>query len=148
MSSQNYSAQVDSKYRTLLIVWMGIASSIVVYFLISLVLPATGEPVNKSLNIVFSFASAFLAVVSFAVKKSFLSRAEAEQKIQLVSTGLLLAAALCDTGAIFGMLDLVMAHNRYYFVSIILCFVGLLFHFPRRSQFQAAVYRMPESFSS
>jgi hypothetical protein len=124
----------------MLILWSGFISTIVIYFFLSVVLPGHEEPENRSLTILFSAVSVFLVVVSFAVKKNFFSRSVEAQQVRLVNTGFILAAALCETAALLGLLDLLLAKDRYYFVLIALAFVGLLLHFPRRSQLESASY--------
>lgn len=142
-NNQNAGMNTDSQYLTLLMLWFGSLSSIVIFLVISLVIGKPEGDENNNLTIVFGALSAFLVVVSFAVKKSFLSRAEAEQRVRLVKTGLVLAAALCEAGAILGLLDLFIARGRYYFVLIAFSSVGLLLHFPKRSHLQSAIYRLP-----
>ena len=141
--NQKTSTSIDSQYRMMLVLWFGFLSSIVMYLLVSLALFRLEGIENRTLNIFFSAGSAFLVVVSFGVKKIFLSRAEAEQQVSLVKTGFVLAAALCEAGAILGLLDLFVARNQYYFVLIVFSFIGLLFHFPKRSHLQSAIYRLP-----
>lgn len=145
--NQNALVNLDAKYRKMLVLWFAFVSSIVVYLLVALfILRPAGEE-NRLLNMIFSAASSFLAVVSFAVKKIFLSRAEEKQQIQLVTTGYLLAALLCETGAIMGLLNRFLAHSNYYFLLIVLPLIALLFHFPRRSHLQSAIYRLPANSS-
>jgi hypothetical protein len=141
--NQNTSTSIDSQYRMMLVLWFGFLSSILMYLLVSLALFRLEGIENRTLNIFFSAGSAFLVVVSFAVKKSFLSRAEQEQKVSLVKTGFVLAAVLCEAAAILGLLDLFVGRNQYYFVLIIFSLVGLLFHVPKLSHLQSAIYRLP-----
>lgn len=123
------------------IAWFAFLSAIVIYFLLSLVLPKHEEATNRLLTIVLSAAGAFLVVVSFPVKKSFLSRSVEAQEVRLVNTGFILAAAFCEGAALLGLLDLLIARDRYYFVLIALAFVALLLHFPRRIHLESACYK-------
>lgn len=140
-SNQNDQAKLDLQYRTMLILWFAFLSTIVIYLFLSIVIPRQEAPENRLLTIVFSAISAFLVVVSFAVKKKFLSRSVETQEVRLVNTGFVLAAALCEAAALLGLLDLLVAKDRYYFVLIALAFVGLLLHFPRRSFLESASYK-------
>jgi hypothetical protein len=142
-SKQNTRMNLDSQYRMMWILWSAFISTIVIYFFLSVVLPAHEGTANRLLTILFSATSALLVVVSFAVKKSFLSRSVEAQQVRLVNTGFILAAAFCETAALLGLLDLLIARDRYYFVLIALAFVGLLLHFPRRSYLESASYRQP-----
>jgi hypothetical protein len=142
-NNQNATTNIDSQYLPLLMLWFGSLSSIAIFLVISLVVGKPAGDENNLLTIVFGALSAFLVVVSFVVKKIFLSRAEAEQRVSLVKTGLVFATALCEAGAILGLLDLFIARGRYYFVIIAFSAVGLLLHFPKRSHLQSAIYRLP-----
>jgi F0F1-type ATP synthase membrane subunit c/vacuolar-type H+-ATPase subunit K len=141
MSNPNAPANVESQYRTMLILWVAFLSSIAMYFFIALVVPAAAQTANGLLTIIFNATSAFLVVVSFAVKKKFLSQAVDEQKIGLVNKGFILAAAFCEAAALFGLLDLFVAQDRYYFVLIAFAFLGLLLHFPRRIYLESASFK-------
>lgn len=142
-SKQNTQMTVDGQYRTMLIAWSAFISTIVIYFFLSLVLPGHEEAANRWLTILFSAASAFLVLISFAVKKNFLSRSVEAQQVRLVNTGFILAAAFCEAAALLGLLDLLVARDRYYFVLIALAFVALLLHFPRRIHLESASYKLP-----
>ena len=138
---QNNQVSVDSQYRTLLILWIAFLSAIVLYFFVSLFLPEHERGENKLLTILFSAAAAFLVVVSFAVKKNFLSRSVETQQVRLVNTAFILAAAFCEAAALLGLLDLLIANDRYYFILIAFAFTGLLLHFPRRRDLESARYK-------
>ncbi|MDQ6653604.1 MAG: hypothetical protein M3Y84_12780, partial [Acidobacteriota bacterium] len=113
-SKQNAPMNVDGQYRMMLILWSAFISTIFIYFFLSVVLPGHEEAENRLLTILFSATAALLVVVSFAVKKYFLSRSVEAQQIRLVNTGFVLAAAFCETAALLGLLDLLIARDRYY----------------------------------
>ena len=133
--------KLDAQYRTLIILWVAFLSSIVMYVVIGLVVPRPAAAENGLLALVFSACCTFLVVVSFAVKKKFNTRAVEEQQVRLVNTGFILAAALCEAAALFGLLDLFIAHDRYYLILIAFAFLGLLAHFPRRNDLAAASFK-------
>lgn len=133
--------KLDAQYRTMLILWIAFLSSIVMYFVIAFVIPKQDGAENGLLALVFSALSAFLVVVSFAVKKKFITRSVDEQQVRLVNTGFILAAALCEGAALVGLLDLFIARDRYYFVLIAFAFAGLLMHFPKRDHLIAASFK-------
>ena len=140
-NGENGQANVDAQYRTMLILWFAFLSTIVMYFVISLVVPRPEAAENRMLTLVLSAMSAFLVVVSFVVKRKFLSRSVDEQQIRLVNTGFVLAAAFCEGAALLGLLDLFVARDRYYFILIAVSFAGMLFHFPQRSHLIAASFK-------
>ena len=124
----------DQQYRTLLTLWAALLMSVVIYFLLTLFIARPATPENRMLPIVFSALSVFLVVVSFAVKSKLLSRAIDSQDMRLVRIGSVVAWAICETSALFGLMDFLLTKDRYYFVLMLIAFVGILLHFPRRSQ--------------
>jgi hypothetical protein len=141
MNSPVDPAKLDSQYRTMLILWFAFLSSIGIHVFLSFVLQRQEGPENRLLAIVFYGLSVFLVGVSFVIKKKFLARSVAAQDVRLVNTGFVLAAALCEAAALFGLLDFLVAQDRYYFFLIVISFFGLLLHFPRRSHLEAASYK-------
>lgn len=143
----NNAVNVDAQYRTMLILWFAFLMSIVMYFVISLVVPRIEETGNRMLTILFSALSAFLVVVSFGVKKKVLAQAVETQQIRLVNTAFILAAAFCEAAALIGLLDLFITRDRYYVVLIAISFLGLSLHFPRRSHLEAASFKSQSGLS-
>ncbi|MFN2491398.1 MAG: hypothetical protein ABR501_00760 [Pyrinomonadaceae bacterium] len=131
---------LDRQYRTMMVLWLAFLSTIGVYLFLSFVLPPHEGTAGKLLPIVFSAASAFLVVVSFAVKQTFLSRSVDLQQPRLVTTGLILAAAFCEAAAILGLIDLLVVGDPYYLILILLALAGLLLHYPRRSHLESASF--------
>jgi hypothetical protein len=115
--------------------------SVVIYFVLTFFLVPAAAPENRLLTIVFSALSAFLVVVSFAVKRKLLSRSVDSQDIYLVRVGSVVAWAICEAAALLGFLDFLVAHDRYYFVLMAFAFLGMLVQFPRRSQLVAATFK-------
>lgn len=141
-NESNVRGTIDNRYRILLVLWIAFLPTIAFYFVLTLLRPPGVEPENRLLTIVFSAISAFLVVGSFPVKKTFLSRSVETQQVRLVNTGFVLAMALCEAAGLLGLLDYFVAHDRYYFILLALSFVGVLLHFPRRNQVEAASFKM------
>jgi ABC-type uncharacterized transport system permease subunit len=133
-SSPDGQPNEDQQYRTLLTLWGALLMSVVTYFLLTLIIARPAAPENRMLPIVFSALSVFLVVVSFAVKSKLLSRAIDSQDMRLVRIGSVVAWAICETSALFGLIDFLLTTDRYYFVLMAVAFIGILLHFPRRSQ--------------
>ena len=139
-STEDDQTRLNSQYRTLLILWMAFLMMFVIYYFLPVFIARPQEP-NNQLLIVFNVMSPLLVVVSFFVKRNFLARSVAAHDPRLVTTGLIAAAALCEAGALFGLLDALVAHDRYYFILIGFAFVGLVLHFPKRSHLGAASFK-------
>ena len=142
MNSHQANPAVEAQHRTMLILWFAFLMTIVMYFFLTFVIPREDGASNRMLTIVFSAMSVFAVGVSFVVKKKFFARAIDEQQLRLVNTGFIVAAALCEVGALLGLLDFLVALDRYYFLLMGVALLGMLLHFPRRSDLEAASYKI------
>ena len=134
---------VDARYRIMLIIWFALLSAVGLYFVVAqLVQPLEVDSAqNKMLTVILSGLGAFLVVVSFAVRQKFLKQSVERQEIALVQTGFIIAVAMCEAGALFGLIDLMVTGNGYYFVVMMIGAWGILFHFPRRDHLLGATYK-------
>lgn len=137
---------LEKRYRTLLTLWFAMLMNIGVFFLFTLfVAPEiSGKPDNapSSLLIVaLTAVGTFLVAVSFAVKGKILERSVEKQDVRLVQTALIIAWAMCEAGAMFGLLERFMIGNREYYLLFLIAAIGTAFHFPRRQQLLAATYK-------
>ncbi|HEV7747618.1 MAG TPA: hypothetical protein VGO56_21645 [Pyrinomonadaceae bacterium] len=133
-TNQNDQARFEAQYRTLLILWGAFLSMFVLYYFLPVAIGSRQQPEDKTLSILFNVMSPLLVAVSFFVKRNVFARAVATQDARLVQTGFIVAAAICEAGALLGLLDYLVAHDRYYFILIGFALLGLVLHFPRRSQ--------------
>ncbi len=141
--NQNTQPNVDARYRIMVVIWFALLSSVVIYFVVAQLVevPEVDSAQNKVLTVVLSGMGTFLVLISFAVKQKFLKQSVERQKIALVQTGFIVAIAICEAGALFGLVDLMVTANRYYFLVMLIAAVGMLFHFPRRDHLLAATYK-------
>jgi hypothetical protein len=144
-TNQDVKTKLDAQYRTLLILWMAFLSMFVVYYFLLVAIGWHATQENRQLTIFFNVLSPLLVAVSFVVKRKFLSRSVETQDPRLVNTGFIVAAAFCEAGALVGLLDALAAQDRYYFLLIGFAMLGLVLHFPRRAQLEAASYKNPNS---
>jgi len=143
---------LDKRYQTLVVLWFALFMTIGVYFLFSVfVSPAvSNEPHNppRSLLIVALTAlGTFLVIVSFAVKGKLFERSVERQDVSLVQKGLVIACAMCEVSALLGLLEHFVIGNREYYLLFLLAAAGTAFHFPRRTQLEAARYKSPAQLS-
>ena len=137
-SPQTDETNVDLQYRTLLILWAALLMSTVIYVFMTFFLARPAAAENSTLTIGL-YAMGFLMVLaSFVVKSSFVSRSVASQDLRLVRVGSVIAWAMCEAAALFGLIDFFVTQDRYYIVLMGLGFLGILSHMPRRSQLVAA----------
>jgi hypothetical protein len=139
-TNQNVQARLDLQYRTLLVLWVGFLMMFVIYYFLPFAIGPRPEPENRVMTIALNVLSPLLVVISFLVRRKFLSRSVATQDTRLVTTGFIVAAAFCEAGALLGLMDFLAAQDRYYFVLIFFALLGLVLHFPKRSHIEAASF--------
>ena len=143
---------LDKRYQTLVVLWFALLMSIGVYFLFSVFVipPVSNEARNPSrslLIVVLTALGTFLVIVSFAVKTKLFERSVERQDISLVQKGLVIACAMCEVSALLGLLEHYIIGNREYYLLFLVAAAGTAFHFPRRSQLEAASYKNRAQFS-
>ena len=143
---------LDKRYQTLVVLWFALLMSIGMYFLFSVfVSPAVSavprNPPRSLLIVALTALGTFLVVVSFAVKRKLLDRSVERQDVSLVQKGLVIACAMCEVSALLGLLEHFVIGNREYYLLFLIAAAGTAFHFPRRSQLEAASYKNPAQLS-
>ena len=137
---------LNKRYQTMLILWFALLMSVVMYFVfLQFAAPAFANaenPPNSRLIIVINALGAVFVLASFVVKRKFLDRSVEKQDVVLVQKALVFACALCEVSALLGLLERFLFGNREYYLLFILAAAGDLFHFPRRSQLEAASHKI------
>ena len=136
---------LNKRYQTMLTLWFALLMSVVMYFVfVQVAAPpiATAEnPPNSIVIVGITALGAVLVLVSFVVKRKLLERSIEKQDVGMVQKAMIVALALCEVSATLGLLERFVFGNREYYLLFILAAVGDLFHFPRRSQLEAASYK-------
>lgn len=136
---------LNKRYQTMLTLWFALLMSVVMYFVfvqIAAAPIANAENRPNSLLIVgITALGAVLVLVSFVVKRKLLERSLEKQDVLLVQKAMVIACALCEASALLGLLERFAFGNREYYLLFIFAAAGVLFHFPRRSQLEAASYK-------
>ncbi|HEY2972095.1 MAG TPA: hypothetical protein VGJ48_06245 [Pyrinomonadaceae bacterium] len=141
-------SNLDKRYQTLVTLWFALLMSIGMYFLFSVfVAPGrsneAGNPPSSLLIIALTALGTLLVIVSFPVKRKFLERSVEKQDVNLVQKGLVISCAICEVSALLGLLERFVIGNREYYLLFLIAAAGTAFHFPRRSQLEAASYKNP-----
>jgi F0F1-type ATP synthase membrane subunit c/vacuolar-type H+-ATPase subunit K len=141
--NQSTQPNVDARYRVMLVIWFALLSAVGIYFVVAQVVqpPEVDSAQNKMLTPILFGLGTLVVVVSFAVKQRFLRQSVERQEVALVQTGFIVAVAMCEASALFGLVDLMVTGNRYYFVVMMIGALGILFHFPRRDHLLGATYK-------
>ena len=134
---------LDARYRTMLILWFSLLMSVVMIFVMTIVAaPAPFNPDRYAPTSVVLFALAavgtFLVVLSFAVKRKFLQRSVEKQDVMLVQQALIVACAMCEVSALFGVLERFAVGSGDHYVLFLVSAIGTALHFPKRNQLLAA----------
>ena len=91
------------------------------------------------------YALAALAVstvaASFPVKAAFYRRAAEHGQPALTQAGLTVAMALCESAVLFGLVGVFVTRNDAAYLLFALGAVGMLLHYPRREQVEAAFHK-------
>ena len=155
MSSTVNVQEIDARLRTLRTMWAAFLGTVCLYAVVGFVVhpPAftwralgfMGDGTSVTLSLVTAglFFVGQLAVVLFSqlLLRSFLRRAEAEQNPALVQTGYILAFALCEAGALLGLviLFLIGSWNAFLLMAMSAMMIAILR--PRREQLATAGYK-------
>lgn len=143
---------IDQKYRTLVILWLILLFTQLLFVVV--IYSAKGElfnidtsqpPLGENPPIVLG--AAFLAftnlVISFLMRKKAIEQGIAEQKPQYVQTALILGCAFCEAISIIGLVLALAFEYQYFFFWLILGFIGIFLHFPRRKHLYDASFQSP-----
>jgi len=143
-------ANLDKRYQTLLVLWGAQLMSIGMFFLVTLLVApelsneSGSVPGRSILIVVLTALGTVLVIVSFSVKSKILERAVERQDVNLVQKALVIACAMCEVSALLGLIDrFVIGDSSSYYLLFLLAAGGIAFHFPRRSQVEAASYKTP-----
>jgi len=134
---------LDKIYRTMLIVWVGITMGLAGLFVFSTFAapePST-EPTTMPSGVVLFVLAAlatFIMVLSFAVKRKILQRSVEKQDVMLVQQAMVVACAMCELGALFGVVERFVIGSGEHYLLFLISAVGMALHFPRRDQVLAA----------
>lgn len=150
MMNQSTPVRIGSRFRGLVIIWLAQISSLVLLSVLALVLrPSSANDGASSTTLAALAVPALGALaVSFFVRARFVSRAAVERRPDLVTTGHVIAFALCEACAVIGLVTRFMtgAFGALYFFLAAL--VGFLLLFPRRAQIEAASPDIEQDFKT
>jgi hypothetical protein len=134
------------RYQTLIVLWFALLMSVGMYFLFTVIAPPRvsselRNPPSSLLMITLTAFGALFVIVSFAVKRKLLERSVEQQDVSLVQKSLVIACAMCEVSALLGLVEYYLIASRVYYLLFLLAAAGIVFHFPRHSQLEAASYK-------
>ena len=135
----NETGQPDAAklYRTLMIIWGVMFINIPMFFLLVIFaapeLPQIPGYSNSPLTIVFTVLGTLAVIASIFLRQKLMARAVERQQPESVTSAYVVAFALCETAALFGMLIRFTTNDSFYYLLFIIAVVGLLLNLPRQS---------------
>jgi len=132
MSMQTDNQNVELRLRSMRTMWMALILSIGGYFVLTRFVPRPENlEANAMLSIVLAVATAATTLASFLIKNKLLARATEQGQVQLVQQAYVVAWAVTEAAALFGVADYFLTTDRYYFTFFLIAALGQLLHFPR-----------------
>ena len=140
-SNQNeLEAKIEIRLRTMRILWIALFISIVLYYGFTLFNKGNDAP-NTLVSFGLAAAGMFLVILSFPIRRRFLTQSVETQSMELVQKGYIVALAVCEAAALLGLLDHFVTGNRYYYLLFIAAAAADSLHFPQRRHLQEASYK-------
>lgn len=130
---------LDTRYRTMLILWFALLMSVVMFFVMTIVVapvPFDEDRDTPTSVILFALAAvgSFLMVLSFVVKRKILQRSVEKQDVMLVQQALVVACAMCEVSGLFGVMERFAIGSGDHYVLFLISAIGIALHFPKRNQ--------------
>lgn len=149
----NDARPVEVKYETLVVIWAGLLFSQVVFLALVFFMrprlfspafdqPALGE--KPLITLVFAVMAIAMIVLSIILRRQHMARAVADRDASCVQTGLVLGCALSEICSILGLVLALAFNYPYFFFWNGLGLLGILYHFPRRGNYDAALFGEPK----
>lgn len=134
--------ELATRYQTMIILWFALLMSVGMYLLFTVLtapgIDSNGQPPSSGLPIAFTSLGAIFVILSFVVKQKVLASSVEQQDVGLVQKAMVVALALCEVPALLGVIVHFVFGSRQYYWLFLLAAAGMILHFPRRSQLEAA----------
>ena len=137
--------RIETQYRSMLILWMGQMMSLLLLFGITQVVEGAKDlEANNVLSFALAALGTFVAIISFVVKSKLLQQSVEKQDLALVQKAYIVAGALAEVPVLLGVLErFSLVPGRDYLVLILIGFITMALHFPRKVNLLAASYKDP-----
>lgn len=130
--------EVDAALRSLKIIWLAILAAVVLLFVVTRVV----SPVATNNNPVIFWMLMALGLMtfgmSFFMKQKTLKEAVVKKSLGGVRIAYIIALALCEATALFGVVAFFVTGVEYYYFFFVLGGFGILLHKPQRDDLLAA----------
>ncbi|HBE83405.1 MAG TPA: hypothetical protein DDW24_11560, partial [Blastocatellia bacterium] len=75
---------------------------------------------------------------SFFFRRKAIEQGIAEQKPEYIQTALIIGCAFCEAISIIGLVLALVFEYQYFYLWLLVGFIGIFLHFPRRKKLVAA----------
>ena len=133
---QEAEAKVAARYRVFLVLWIGIFMSVVLFLFLALALASTGVA-NPMLSYSLVGIGLVVVVVSVLLKQRLVKQAIEKREIQSLQSAYIIGMALCESAALFGLLDHFVTGSNTSWFSFLFALTGMLLHFPKKDHLRA-----------
>jgi hypothetical protein len=147
---QNSDPRTAGQLQTMIVLWAALLMSQLLFLLLvffikpGLFPPQFSAPLlgdDPAAVVVLAAAALTVVVISFFVRAQSVRKGIESNNVGLIQTGLIMGCALCETSSLIGVLLAVAFDYRYFFFWIALGIIGMILHFPRRTDIEAANFR-------
>ena len=94
------------------------------------------------ITLVFAALALVFVLLSFVLSRQHMRRAIQDQDAGCVQTGLVLGCALSEVPSLLGLVLAFVFDHAYFYLWIALGALGILLHFPRKGNLDAATYKI------
>ena len=131
MAKSSRPVTIDERYRTLLILWVGMCLSLIIFLAFIHFLPSPSAP-NQKLTLLLNTAGLIPVGLSFLIKQIMIGKAVESRRVEQVHTANILSWALCEVAYLLAFFDNRVTGSSYYYVGFTIAGMGMLLNFPRK----------------
>ncbi len=137
---QEVEAKVNARYQIFLFLWIAILISVGILFTLALFIASSGKA-NQTLSIALLGLGIVTVTTSFVYKQQMLKKAIEKQQLQALMSAYIVSFALCESAALFALVDHFTTGSGYYRFGFVLAAIGLLLQFPKKEHLRAVSYK-------
>ena len=139
---QDTNQKIELQLRTMRVLWLALMISIGMYFVLTIFTGSPKDPhPNNVLSLTFVGIAMLATLASIFVKQKLLSRSVGQQNFMMVQQAYIVAWAVCEAGALMGLMDFFLTGNKFYYAPFVIAIIGDLINSPRRSDLEAAFFK-------
>jgi len=137
---QQAEARAEARHKVFLILWFALFVSVMLLLVLVLVAGSRGTP-NPTLSYTLLGIGSMTVVGSFLLKQQLVQKAINNNDIAALQSAHIVSLALCESAALFGVLDRFMTASQTSWFLFAIAAIGILLHFPKRDQIRAVSYK-------